>query len=125
MGDGINDAPALMIATAGIAFGKSNSVTSLSAGAVILENSLIKVDELIHISEMTRKIAIGGMGLSVIGMFLAAGGIINPASAALLQEVIDIVAILNALRLTFSKSVTSDIDLKKSPGGINNRDLKN
>jgi heavy metal translocating P-type ATPase len=113
MGDGINDAPALMIATAGIAFGKNNSITSLSAGAVILENSLKKVDELIHISEMTRKIAlqsaIGGMGLSVVGMFLAAGGIINPASAALLQEVIDIVAILNALRLTFSKSVSSDI----------------
>ncbi len=113
MGDGINDAPALVIADASIAFGKNNSVASLSADAVILDNSLIKVDELIHISENTRKIAlqsaIGGMIFSVIGMFLAAFGLINPAQAALLQQVIDIVAILNSLRLTFSKSIKSDI----------------
>ncbi len=78
-----------------------------------MESNLAKVDELIHISESMRKIAlqsaIGGMLFSFVGMGFAAAGIINPVESALLQEVIDVVAILNALRLTWQKAVGADI----------------
>jgi heavy metal translocating P-type ATPase len=109
VGDGINDAPALCLATASIAFAQHNQIAGESANAVILENNLLKVDKLMHLSLDTRKIAmqsaVGGMLFSLLGMILASFGYISPAEGAILQQIIDVIAIFNALRLIFITKV--------------------
>jgi heavy metal translocating P-type ATPase len=113
LGDGINDAPAMMSATAGVALGVNSEITSEAAGAVVLQASLTSVDELIHIGRRMRRIAItsavGGMALSVAGMCAAAAGYLSPIQGALLQEAIDLASILNSLRMILPVGTLSDI----------------
>jgi len=103
MGDGTNDAPALMRASVGVALAAhGGGITAEAADAVVLADDANRVAEAVQISRRTMAIAResvwAGLGLSGLAMVVAAFGYIPPIMGAILQEVIDVAVILNALR---------------------------
>jgi cation transport ATPase len=105
-----------MTATVGIAFGQNSDVTVEAADAVIMDSSIEKVDEFLHISRRMRQIAlqsaVGGMGVSIACMGVAAAGYLPPVSGAVAQELIDVVAVLNALRVAVMPKQLRDYEIE-------------